>query len=117
LYASDPLDKVGKGGTAVTVLCVDGMQDNQYVKFTYDEITSLNKGVTLKSLSLGVSYISIGSSVQLQIFSGPNFDGETTSMKSQGTGVNIDLTKVPYPQKGKFSGWNDKPMSFIVSSA
>ena len=105
------MKKVGKKGTSSVVLCGDPLQHSVW-KFSYQDISDM--GYTLKSLSLGTSFISIGSKVALQIFSGPNFDGENAKIKTPKNGY-VDLTKIPYPQVGKFSGWNDKPMSFILT--
>ena len=96
LFGSDPFGKVGPHGTSNVVLCGDPFTAKTW-KFTYDDISDMLHGKTLKMLSLGPSFIAIGSCVQLQAFSGPNFDGNTLNMKSKGTGVSIDLTKLKYP--------------------
>lgn len=119
LFGSDPSLKIGKGGTSVTVLCSDPLKARVW-KFSYSDITTMNDGVTLKSLSLGVSFVAIGSQLQLEMFSGPNFDGQSYVLKKPTKNKSIeyiDLTKVPYPVNvcALCSGWNDKPMSFILT--
>ena len=116
LYGSDPLKKVGKKGTSSVILCADPLQGRTW-KFSYDQITSMNNGVTLKSLSLGTSFLAIGSSISLEMFSGPDFDGQSVNVKKSSNIQYVDLTKVPYPKNicALCAGWNDKPMSFILT--
>jgi len=109
LYASDPHEQVGSKGTTCVIICGDPLQQNVW-KFSYQYIK--NNGYPLKFYSLGVSYISVGSQSSLQVFSGPNFDENDIYLK---TGSDNDLTKIKYPEQGKFDGWNDKPMSFILT--
>jgi len=110
LYASDPYDPVGAGGTTCVVICGDPLKQKVW-KYSYGYIQS--QGYPLKLYSLGVSYIQVGAETSAQMFSGPNFDENSEYLKS---GQNYDLTKMKYPEVGHFpDGWNDKPMSFILT--
>jgi len=112
LYASDPFEHLGPHDTTAVVACGDPLQQKVW-KYSYDYIK--NQGFPLHLYSLGVSYITVGEQVSLQMFSGPNFDGNTEYLQHS-EGKSIDLTTVPYPEVCETcAGWNDKPMSFILT--
>jgi hypothetical protein len=111
LYASDPfLAPLGPQDTTALVVCGDPMQQKVW-KFSNSYMAGL--GFPVKLFSLGVSYVTIGEQVQLQMFSGDSFDGNSVTLSKAGD--NIDLSSIPYPEEGQFHGWNDKPSSFIIT--
>ena len=111
LYASDPYDNLGPHDTTAVILCGDPMQHSTW-KFSYGQIQAA--GFPLHLFSLGVSFITVGDQVQLTMFSGANFDQNQQYLRA--TGKSIDLTTIPYPAVCETcAGWNDKPMSFILT--
>jgi len=112
-YASNPYKKLGPHDTTAVIACGDPLQQKVW-KYSYDYIK--NQGFPLKLYSLGVSYITVGEQVTVELFSGPNFDGNKLTYSGNSEGKDLDLTTVAYPDVCEScAGWNDKPMSVILT--
>jgi len=104
LYGANPLS--GPDTTGV-VACGDPSQ--QHWVFPRDLID--NWGFELKKYSGGVSYVRVGKSVSLTLFSGSTPD-ESLFNVTIPAGHNQDLTQLPLgPHQGT---WNDVPISFAL---
>jgi len=109
LYATNPYTKLGPHDTTVIILCGDPTEQKVW-KFSEKFIQSF--GFSIPFYSLGVSWIQSGAKTLVTIYQNGDFTGHSLDMKDGNT---LDLTKVPYPDDPSNAGWNDKPLSFILT--
>jgi len=109
LYATNPFTDLGPHDTTVIVICGDPTEQKVW-KFSENFIQSY--GFSLPLYSLGVSWIQTGAKVTLTMYQFGDFTGHSADMKA---GKTLDLTTLPYPDDPSNAGWNDKPLSFVMT--
>jgi len=112
--ASDPWDPLGPHFTDAYAMCADP-NEGKVTKFSYTFLKS--QGCPIFQPSKGVSYVFVGEQVSLEMFQGPNFNGNSVTFNGPPPAGDqgYDLQKIKYPEEGSFDGWNDKPASFIIT--
>jgi len=109
LYATNPYTDLGPHDTTVIIICGDPTEQAVW-KFSEKFIMSF--GFSIPLYSLGVSYIKTGEKVMLTIYQFGDFTGHHIDLKDEHS---YDLTTIPYPDDPSNAGWNDKPLSFIMT--